>query len=84
MQNFRPAAAFQDKTSKWTKRYARPLQYAFVLVSKYEGNIIMPEKIIKEIKTLNNNLFYASHNIDLNHTVLVSEHQVLPPFSTVL
>jgi len=44
----------------------------------------MPEEIVKEIKTLNNDLFSASHNIELNHAVLVSEHQVLPPFSTVL
>jgi len=26
----------------------------------------------------------ASRNIELNHAVLVSEHQVLPPFSTML
>ena len=44
----------------------------------------MPEKIIKEIKTLNDGLFSASHNIELNHAVLLSEHQVLPPFSNVL
>jgi len=50
----------------------------------YEGNEIMTEKIIKEIKTLNNDLFCASQKIELNHAVLVSQHQGLPPFSTVL
>jgi len=44
----------------------------------------MSEKIIKENKTLNNDLLWAIHNIEPKHVVLVSEHQALLPFSTAL